>query len=275
MFYIYFSFAFIAAAVVYMDSEKQQMPRWWSIIVFFAPVTMVYYIIKTRQKKSLIPITAFVVVFILVGIGESFLYSRVKNEIIYASYSPKAREILEFTDNLKYSVKQLNDLILQLDDMSRVDSTPEKMNEVLDFMVTIQSQIEKTHKAVQRFVLVVNDYRDLLIEEKFDWMFKIEGYYNEPVVVKYLKNLSAYIEAFSELLRYTSENFQGVASKDPVTLSNYDQYYMNYVRALESNNTIDVSRMQFQHDFLIHAPKLEPYLPTILQKRFVDIWNKR
>lgn len=275
MFYIYFSFAFITATVVCLDSGKQQMPKWWAAVVFFAPVTMIYYIIKTRQKSSLIPITVFLVLFILVGIGESLLYSRIKEEIIYSSYSPTAREILRFTDELKYSVSQLNTLTLQLDDMNRIDSSPAKINEVLSFMGAMQSQMEKTQKAVKRFILVVNDYRDLLIQEHFEWLLKIEGYYNEPVVVKYLQNLDSYMEAFSALLKYTGENFHEISAGNQTYLTNYDGYYMSYIRALDSHSHIDVSRMQFQHNFLMHAPELEPYLPTILQKRFVNIWNKR
>jgi len=275
VFYIYFSFAFITAGLVCLDSGKQQMPRWWGAVIFFAPVTMIYYIIKTRQKNSLIPLTAFLVLFILVGIGESFLYSRIKDKIIYSNYSPRVREILRLTDELKHSVATLNDLTLQLDDMNRVDSSPAKINEVLSFMGEMQSQMEKNQKAVKRFILVVNDYRELLIAENFEWLLKVEEYYNEPVVLKYLRTLESYLNVFSALLKYTAANSQEISEGNQVYLKNYDGYYMNYVRALDSHGHIDVSRMQFQHNFLTHAPELEPYLPTILEKRFVNIWNKR
>ncbi|MBF0257771.1 MAG: hypothetical protein HQK62_02855 [Desulfamplus sp.] len=275
MFFIYFSCAFVASIIVYIDSEKQRMPRWWSAIVFFAPVTIPYYIVKTRRKKSLIPLTAFLVIVILVGVGESVLYHRVKDRIIYSSYSPKAREILRFTEDLKYSVQKLNNLALQLDDMSRVDSSPEKIYEVLAFVKAMQSLMEDNQRAVKKFMLVVNDYRNLLIEENFNWLLKIEEYYNEPVVVKYLRTLAAYLDTFSSLLEYTGEHFQEITAGDSVYIKNYDGYYMNYLRALESHSRIDVNRMQFQHNFLVHAPELEPYLPIILQKRFVNIWKRK
>ncbi|MBF0468097.1 MAG: hypothetical protein HQK61_04315, partial [Desulfamplus sp.] len=251
MFFIYFSCAFVASIIVYIDSEKQQMPRWWSAIAFFAPVTIPYYIVKTRRKKSLVPLTVFAVIFILVGVGESFLYQMVKEKIIYSSYSPTAREILKFTEDLKYSVQQLNNLTLQLEDMSRVDSSPEKIYEVLAFVNAMQSLIKDNQRAVKRFVLIVNDYRNLLIDENFQWLLKIEEYYNEPVVEKYLRNLAAFLDAFSSLLRYTGENFYEITAGNSVYLKNYDGYYMNYVRALESHSRIDVSRMQFQHNFLV------------------------
>lgn len=275
MFFIYFACTFITAIFVYIDSEKQQMPRWWSAVVFFAPITMVYYLVKTRGKKSMVSLTAFLLIVILVGIGESFLYSRIKDKIIYSNYSATARDILRVSDTLKYSVRQLNDLTLELEDMNRVDSSTEKINEVLTFMDIMHSQMERTQRNVKKFVLVVNDYRNLLIDENFGWLLKIEEYYNEPVVKKYLKSLASYMDAFSALLRYTSENFEGISERDPMSLKNYDEYYMNYVRALDSHTLSDISRMQYQHNFLLHTPELEPYLPTILQKKFVNIWNKR
>ncbi|MBF0302203.1 MAG: hypothetical protein HQK73_04120 [Desulfamplus sp.] len=275
MFYIYFVFSLIAAIFVYIDSEKHQMPRWWSAIIFFAPITMIYYIIQTRQKKSLIPLTVLVVIFVLVGIGESFLYTRIKNKIIYSSYSATAREILGFADELRYSVEQLNSLTLELEGMNSIDSSPAKINEVLYFINTMKESIKKNDRVVKKFLLVVNDYRDILIKEKFDWLIKIEEYYNQPVVIKYLNHLDLYLEAFYSLLQYTGENFQEINSRTPLYIKNYDGYYMNYVRELESHNRIDVVRMQFQHNFLVHYPQLEPYLPTIIKTRFMNIWSKK
>lgn len=275
MFYIYFIFSLIAAIFVYIDSTKQQMPRWWSAVIFFAPVTMIYYIIKTRQKKSLIPITLFVLIFVLVGAGESFLYTRIKDKIIYSNYSDTAKEILEFANELEYSVKQLNDLTLELEGMNSIDSSPAKIDEVLSFVYTMRQMLKENDRSVKEFILVINDYRDILIQEHFERLLKIEEYYKQPVVIKYLNNLDLYLEAFAGILKYTGENSQEIRDRVPMYIKNYDGYYMNYVRALESHNRIDVARMQFQHNFLLHYPELKPYLPTILQTRFVNIWNKK
>ncbi len=274
MFYIYFLFSFIGAVFVYIDSKKEMMPRWWAVVIFFAPITLIYYILKTRQKKSLIPISIFILAFILVSIGESFLYTRIKNKIIYSGYSSTAKEILKFTDGLKYSVKKLNTLTLQFERLNSIDSSPTRINEVKIFVETIQAAIKENDKSVKKFLLLVNDYRTILIEENFDWLLKIESYYSEPIVAKYLNNFALYLEAFHAILKYTEENFQEINARSPLYLKNYDGYYMNYVRALESHNLIDVGRMQFQHNFLLHNPELEPYLPVILNKRFVNIWKK-
>ncbi|MBF0572262.1 MAG: hypothetical protein HQK69_00675 [Desulfamplus sp.] len=275
MFFIYFPVALILSIFVYIDSEKEKMPRWWAAVIFFAPITIIYYIIKTRREKSLIPLAILIFVFIAVGIGESFLYSRIKDKIIYSQLSPTAKEVLKLTEQLKYSITQLNYMTLEIDNLSSVDSSTKKIDEAYTLVDTMKSIFDENDKMIKKFILIVNDYRNLLLEENFDWLLKIEEYYKEPIVIKYLGHLSNYLNNFSSLLKYTGENFNEISNRSPVYLKNYDGYYMNYVRSLESYSLIDVSRMQYQHNFLVHNPELEPYLPTILQKRFVNIWKKK
>ncbi|MBF0229511.1 MAG: hypothetical protein HQK63_07965 [Desulfamplus sp.] len=275
MFFIYFPVALIFSIFVYIDSEKEQMPRWWAAVIFFAPITVIYYIIKTRQKKSLIPLTILLFVFILVGIGESFLYSRFKDKIIYSQYSSTAKEVLKLTEQLEYSIAQLNYMTLELENLSSVDSSIKKIDEAYTLVDTMKSILDENERMIKKFILIVNDYRNVLLEENFDWLLKIEEYYNEPIVIKYLDHLSTYLDSFASLLKYTGENFQEISNRTPVYLKNYDSYYMTYVRALESHSLIDIGRMQFQHNFLVHNPEIEPYLPTILQKRFMNIWKKK
>ncbi|MBF0111706.1 MAG: hypothetical protein HQK74_03120 [Desulfamplus sp.] len=274
MFFVYFLFAFICAVFVYIDSAKEQMPRWWAAVIFFAPITMIYYIVITKQRKSLIPVAIFVLISVFVGIGEYFLYSRLKDKIMYASYSEDIKEILVFTDDLKYSVTQLNDLTLELEDMQGINSSPTKIGEVITLISKMQSALKKHDSSVKKFLAQMDTYQDSIIDNRFYWLFKLQEYYTEQVVVRYLSNFALYLESFSSLSKYTRDNFIEIETRVPVYIKNYDEYYMQYIRILDTQNLVDVGRMRFQHNFVLHNAQLKPYLPVILQKRFINIWRQ-
>lgn len=275
MFFIYFPCALIASIVVYFDSVKQQMPLWWGPLVFFAPAAIPFYLIKTRRKKSIIPITVFVVICILVGIGEALLYSGMKEKVEFARHSPAAREILKFTGNIRYIVKQLNYFTVQLEELSGVGASTENIIETLAFTGAMQSLMKEHATAVKRLTLAVDDYRNILVAEKLDWVLNIEEYYSETVVIKYIKSLDHYLETFESLLKYTAKHFEDIQMKSAKHRKNYNGYYMNYARALDRHSRIDVGRMKYQHNFLRRYPKLEPYLLKMLDSRFFKIWAKK
>ncbi|SLM30477.1 membrane hypothetical protein [Desulfamplus magnetovallimortis] len=275
MFFIYFPCALIVAIVVYFDSIKYKMPVWWAPLVFFAPAATPIYLIKTRRKKSVIPIAVCLLISVVVLAGEGFLFSKAKDKAELASHSPAAREIIKFTDRIKDVVNTLNYYTIKLEEVSGVGASTANINETLDFVTDMKALLREHENLINGFTMTVNDYRNLLIAEKLGWLLNIEGYYTETVVVKYLKSFDAYLESFESLLKYTGEYFDEIQMKSLKHRKNYDGYYMNYARALDRHSRIDVGRMKYQYNFLKHYPDLEPYLPKVLDSRFFKIWVKK
>ena len=275
MFFIYFPCALIASIIVYFDSVKQQMPLWWGPLVFFAPAAIPFYFIKTRRKKSILPLTIFLVICILAGTGEALLYSRMKEKVEFANRSPAAKEIIRLTHNLRYTIKQLNYFTTQLEESGGVGASTKNINKTLTFIGAMKSLMKEYTTVVKRFSLMVNDYRNLLIDEKLHWLLNVEEYYSETVITKYTTSLDHYLNTFEALLKYTGKHFEKIQMKSAKYLKNYDGYYMNYARALDRHRRMDVSRMKYQHNFLRYHPALEPYLPKMLDSRFFKIWMKK
>lgn len=259
---------------VYIDSDRQKMPKWWAPLLFFAPAATPLYLIKTRKKESLVPMLVFVLIFLLVGIGEGFLFTRFKKIVVYENYSPAVRQVVQMAYNLRDVVDQLNDKIGELDDTSGVGASPESIEETLVFIRSIQRLLDEYIKAIDLFNLSVNEYQERLISEKLGWILYLQKFYKEKIVIKYLRSLDQYLEAFASMLDYTKNHFWEIQSKQARARKNYDTYYLNYVRALERHERLDVGRMRFQHLFMKQHPQLEDYLPSMLKHRFIDIWQK-
>ncbi len=275
MFFIYFSCALIASIFVYLDSVKQQLPFWWGPLVFFAPVTTPFYIIKTIQKKSIILITIFTVVSILVGIGEFLLFSRISEKIEFESYSPASQEIIRFTDKLRYIVTKMNYYTVELENSTSVSTSVTGINEAVAFCGAMKSLMKENQRSLKRLSLMANDYRNLLIAEKLNWILDLDEFYSEKFVIKYLKSLDNYLDTFEALLKYTGKYFEEIQMKSAWHRKNYDGYYMNYARALDRHSRVNVGRMRYQHNFVVHHPELESYLPNVLDNRFFKIWSDK
>ena len=274
MFFIYFPCALVAAILIYVDSNRRKMPIWWGPLAFFAPMVVPLYLIKTRRKKSILPIVIFLSVFVLVGVGEGFLFSKFKEKTVYEKYSPVVQEVIRMANDIRSVVKKVNNIIGELEDKRGVSASPENIEEALVFIRSARAQMDQYTRVVANFNAASNEYHDRLRSEKLGWILYLQRYYKEKIVVKYLKSFVQYLQSFAAMLEYTKAHFYEIQGKEAKARRNYDSYYLNYVRALERHERLDVARMRFQRNFLKQHPKLKHYLPSVLNRQLIDIWQK-
>ena len=274
MFFIYFPCALVAAILIYVDSNHRKMPIWWGPLAFFAPMVVPLYLIKTRRKKSILPIVIFLSVFVLVGVGEGFLFSKFKEKTAYEKYSPVVQEVIQMANDIRSVVKKVNNIIGELEDKRGVSASPENIEEALVFIRSARAQMDQYTRVVANFNAASNEYHDRLRSEKLGWILYLQRYYKEKIVVKYLKSFVQYLQTFAAMLEYTKAHFYEIQGKEATARRNYDSYYLNYVRALERHERLDVARMRFQRNFLKQHPKLKRYLPSVLNRQLIDIWQK-
>ncbi len=250
------------------------MPIWWGPLAFFAPMVIPLYLIKTRRKKSILPIVIFLSVFILVGVGEGFLFSRFKEKKVYENHSPVVQEVIRMANDIRSVVKKVNNIVGELEDKRGVGASPENIEETQVLIRSARAQMEQYTRVVGNFNAASNEYHDRLLSENLGWILYLQHYYKEKIVVKYLKSFVQYLQAFAAMLEYTKAHFYEIQGKDAKARRNYDSYYLNYVRALERHERLNVARMRFQHNFLKQHPKLERYLPSTFNRELIDIWQK-
>lgn len=273
MFFIYFPCTIILGIIVFLDSKKYNYPRWWSAVVCLAPITAPYYIIATRGKKSLVLLTLFFVLSGFACAGEFFLYTRFKQKMHYNDYSPYAKQALDYTDQLKQGMSQLNGFIENLDSLGRVNSSLEKVNSTLDLMKTLKLAATSTEEVSKRFLLLMDDYSLSINESELAWLHHLSDYYTNRAVIKYFTALHIYVEEFSRLLSFTADNFNDIQLRNSKHQKNYDYYYLNYIRALERLNKVDIQRMAFHQKITRKYPDITSYVPVISQTRFLKVWH--
>jgi hypothetical protein len=99
-------------------------------------------------------------------------------------------------------------------------------------------------------------------------------FYTDRNVVIHFKSLETYLEAFEALLVYSYTNFYHIkAAESKVHLSNYDEYYLRYRRAVDAHNRFNVQRIEFQNTFLQKYPDIKPYLPDERQTEAFKLWE--
>ncbi len=70
------------------DSIYHEQPKWWAVIVFFAPVTTPYFIFKSRREDGAMLIPIFLATFLLVIGLEAFIFSQYVKKTKYLHLSP-------------------------------------------------------------------------------------------------------------------------------------------------------------------------------------------
>ena len=273
MFFVYFPFVIILGIFVFKDSEKYNFSKWWAGLVGLAPITMPYYLFVTRGKKFLVPLVMFFALSGLVVMGEAFFYTKFKQRMQYAKYSPYAKQALEYTTQLKDNMVELNKFIINLDELGRVNSSLEKITETLKLVEAMTHALMKTITVAERFLILMNDYSPAINRGEILWLNHLALYYSDDSVIKYLSALQNYVNSFSALLKFTKENFENIHLKNSKQQKNYDHYYLKYIRSLERHNNIDINRMAFQKQLLQKYPDLKSYIPIISQTRFLSVWK--
>ncbi len=273
MFFVYFSGVIILGIVVFNDSKKYNVSRWWAGLVGMAPVTIPYYLFVTRGKKLLPSLVIFSALFVLVVIFEVFFYADLKQKIQHDNYPPHVKQALEYTAELRKTTVELNRYIENLDELGRVNSSLEKIIETLKLVETMENVLVETTAISQDFLILMKDCSSTINQSELQWLHSLAAYYADDSVIKYINALKFYIDAFSGLLKFTRDNFDEIHLKNSKQQKNYDYYYLRYLRSLERHNNIDIKRMIFQKKFLKKYPDLVSHIPVISHTRFLRVWK--
>ncbi len=275
MYYTYFLFAAILASLMWFECRTKNLPQWWAAMVFASPVTTPYFIYKSRKEAGMTLIVVFLCAFSIVSVLEFFLYSRYMEKNKYTALPPITRQIIILSDALKQSTINLDNALIQLENLSKVESRIHELEKTIKFIDKLRTIKIANDRAIDRLVLYTREHKAYFAKQDMAWVFNIQFFYKNRTVIQHYKSLSEYLDRFEELLRYTHLNFYNITEvKNPEALKNYDEYYLRYRRAVDTHNRFNVKRIEFQNDFLKKYPDIKPYLPGERQTDTFRLWGE-
>ncbi len=274
MYYIYFPFIVILAGLMFFECKKKQLPKWWPAVVFVAPVTTPYFIFKSRKNEGLILFMIFLAGFSAVVAGEIYLYSIMKAKHKYADLPPVTRQLIRYSDILKQTTQHLDDSLVELELQSKVQSKVSKLAQTIEYIDGLRTSMYHNQAAINQMVAFINDHRDYFVKKDLAWVYEIEQFYNNRIVIQHFKSLEAYLDNFESLLKYCYQNFDNITkAQTKAHLKNYDEYYLRYRRAVDAHNRFNVKRIEYQNKFLKKYPEVQPYLPAERQAEPFRLWK--
>ena len=273
MYYIYFPFIFILSGLVFFECRRLSLPKWWAAIVFAAPVTAPYFIFRSRREKRLLLLLIFFVLFFIVIAGEIFMYAGMKEKYKYASLPPVTRQLIRYSEILKTTTQHLDRDLVTLEQQSKVQSKLNKLEETITFIGKLRQSMHDNQAAIAQMVNFVEKHKKFFLKKDLRWVYEIQRFYNNRIVIAHFKSLESYLDNFENLLRYCYRNFDAITkAKNSAELKNYDEYYLRYRRAVDSHNRFNVKRIEFQNDFIRRYPEIKEYLPAERQTETFRLW---
>jgi len=274
MYYLYFTYTVIIALLMLLECYKRDRPKWWAIMVLFAPVTTPWFIFKSRKASGIIVFMVFLMTFSAVGGTEFFLYTKYMEKNRYSNLSPVIQQMIHLTEDLKTTTVEFDKALVKLAGLSRVDSRIHEIKNTIDFIYEVRDIEDANKNAILRLEKYLYDYKSFFVKKDLSWLFKIQEFYDNHNVVQYYKSLKTYLDSFEDLLRYTYVNFSHIKDlKTQEHLQNYDQYYLRYRRAFDSHDRFNVKRIDFQNKFIKKYPEVTPYLPGKRQTETLKLWG--
>ncbi len=274
MYYIYFVYVAILASLIFYESYQKDQPRWWAVMVLFAPVTTPWFIFKSRKESGIILFLIFLTTFSAVAATEFFLYSNYMEKNKYSHLPPVTRQMIRLSEELKLSTTKLDHALVKLENLSKVESRIHEIKKTIEFIDHLRDIMNENQDAIQRLVQYTSNFKSFFNRKNLDWVFNIQKFYHNRNVTQHYKSLQKYLDSFEELLKYTYVNFYNITElKSKEHFRNYDEYYLRYRRAVDSHNKFNVKRIDFQNSFLEKYPDLKPYLPGERQTEAFKLWG--
>lgn len=274
MYYLYFSFSFILAIILLFSSRKQSAPYWWPALVFIAPVTAPYFINKISKEDGTFWSFVFFLSLSLVCGVEFYLYKNYMKKNKYAHLPALTRQMILLSDEVKLSTIDLDNALVRLETLSKVESRIKEIKSTLDFIVDLRKLMSKNQMAIKKLIKHTKTHEVFFKKQNLLWVYNIQSFYNNPIVVKHHNSLYTYLNEFEELLKYTYTNFSYITEhKNSEHLQNYDEYYLKYRRAVDSHNRFNVKRINFQNHYLKDYPNIAAYLPGERKTDTFKLWN--
>lgn len=274
MYYLYFSYSIIVALLIFWESQKKNKPKWWALMVLFAPITAPWFIFQSRKAQGIIVFMIFLTSFSAVGGAEFYLYTNYMEKNRYSYLPPVMRQMTRLSDDLKASTDKFDNALLKLESLSKVESRIHEIKKTIEFIDEVREIENENKNAISQLEKYLDDYKDFFNHEDKSWLFNIQEFYNNYNVLQHYKSLKKYLDSFENLLRYTYVNFYNIKDlKTQEHLENYDQYYIKYRKAVDSHNRFNVKRINFQNQFLKDHPNMQPYLPGRRQTEAFKLWG--
>ncbi|MCK5541574.1 MAG: hypothetical protein KAI40_02700 [Desulfobacterales bacterium] len=272
MFFLYFPYVFLLSLILFVEFTEKKKSKLWALIVFFAPVTAPYYIFRTKKEEGLTWIMIFLASFSVVVASEVTLYTFKKEKMKYSDQPPVIRQALRIADELQETTEKFDYAIIELEEMSRILSGLEKIDETAEYIGTVRLAGGANKATVSKLINYIGNYRSYYNKKNVQWVFLIEEYYKSDVIRRHLDSFEEYLSAFEDLLLFSYKNFYKISElENPKALRNYDAYYLQYRRAAEKFSKYNLQRTEYQNQFVQEHPKIEAYLPGVRQSDVFSI----
>lgn len=274
VYYFYFTYVLLLSGLVLLDCIRKKNPRWWAVMVLLAPVTTPYVIFKSRKTSGMILFMLFLTSFSAVVGAELYIWEYEKEKNRYAHLPPITTQVIRLCNNLKQSTADLDAGLIQLENMSKVESSVEKLQQTIGFISSLRLTLARNQAAIDRLVKFTTDYKAYFMKKELHWIYQVRQYYTNRHVIRHFQSLETYLDDFNALLTYTYTNFSQIADhKDPESLKNYDEYYLRYRRAVDRHNAFNVQRIEFQNNYVKKHPAIKAYLPGERQTETFRLWE--
>ncbi len=274
MYYIYLPFVLILSGLIFFECHRKKLPKWWAAVVLAAPVTTPYFIFKSMKARGVIPFMIFISCFTAVACSEFYLYLQMKEKMKYSHLPPLTRQVMRFSETLKSTTHRLDEALVTLEQMSKVESRIAELKSTIDFIAELRIIMSQNQAAIRRMVKFTTDYKSYFVKKELNWVYHIQLFYTNRNVINHYASLERYLDDFNALLVYTYNNFDNITKvKSKSHLKNYDEYYLRYRRAVDSHNRLNVNRIEFQNGFLSEYPDIRPYLPGERQTDTFKLWE--
>ncbi len=260
---------------MFFECHRHNLPKWWAAIVFAAPVTTPYFILKSRKGKGLILVllSFFACVFLVIA-GEIFLYSKAKEQYKYEHLPPVARQLIRYSEILKQTTHKLDTELVALEQQSKVQSKVNKIEQTIVFIGELRKSMRDNREAIKQIVSFGEAHENFFLTQDLKWVYEIQRFYNNRIVTQHFKSLENYLDNFETLLRFCCDNFDAInQGQNLAILKNYDEYYMRYRRAVDSHNRFNVKRIEFQNNYIRRYPEIRAYLPAKRQTEAFRLWE--
>lgn len=188
--------------------------------------------------------------------------------------SPVIRKMIVLSEQLKKSTAELDDALVKLENLSKVESRIHEIKKTISFIHELRDIMRKNQEDIERLKQYTDDYKQFFVKKDLAWVFDVQRFYHNRNVVNHYRSLEKYLFSFEELLEYTYVNFYNITQiKSEEHLKNYDEYYLRYRRAVDSHNRFNVKRIDFQNAYLHQYPQTKPYLPGERQTETFRLWE--
>jgi len=259
---------------MFMECWKKDRPRWWALMVLFAPITTPWFIFQSRKASGIIIFMFFLTTFSAVGGTEFYLYTNYMDKNKYSHLPPVTQQMVRLAEELKASTLKFDQALVKLEGLSKVESRINEIKHTIHFIDEVRAIAAENKNAIFILEQYLYDFKDFFIANDLSWLFNIQEFYNNHNVVQHDKSLKKYLDSFEALLEYTYVNFYHIKDlKTKENLQNYDEYYLKYRRAVDSHNRFNVKRINFQNEFLKNHPEVRPYLPGKRQTETFKLWG--